>query len=186
MLNKKPLDGIVHPRTSLFVHYVLNKTHLKYICIPKHYQIVRHSNAERWWPFASAAGQLSPHRREVFCEGLFLVLKLSPHMGAQTRVHRHQARYITRSGRVQLTCRVRSSCRAGGGELALAPDRSPDVIGPRASAAHAPRLPHALHHLAIVTPHRYTLLSSLVLFSNLRNIKRIKRVSRMTSRIRDG
>ncbi|CAB3226837.1 unnamed protein product [Arctia plantaginis] len=29
----------------------------------------------------SAAGQLSPHRREVFCEGLFLVLKLSPHMG---------------------------------------------------------------------------------------------------------
>lgn len=27
--------------------------------------------------------QLSPHRREVFCEGLFLVLKLNPHMSAR-------------------------------------------------------------------------------------------------------
>lgn len=33
-------------------------------------------------------GQLSPHRREVFCEGLFLVLKLSPHMGGcRTWIH---------------------------------------------------------------------------------------------------
>lgn len=45
--------------------------------------------------------QLSPHRREVFCEGLFLVLKLSPHMSARTPAHRHQhccprPRYVTR------------------------------------------------------------------------------------------
>lgn len=91
----------------------------------------------------SAVGQLSPHRREVFCEGLFLVLKLSPHMGAQTWVLRHQARYITRSDGVQVTCRVRGP---GWHWRAIDPLTSLVASRPRRACAAPPTHPPPPHY----------------------------------------
>lgn len=65
--------------------------------------------------------QLSPHRREVFCEGLFRVLKLSPHMSARAPHHRHQhfvgrASYISRGHISRKTLHVLGSNRAATAE----------------------------------------------------------------------
>ncbi|KPI99547.1 hypothetical protein RR46_03912 [Papilio xuthus] len=57
---------------------------------------------------AALSAQLSPHRSDVFCEGLFLVLKLSPHMRCQppaSRAALHKSRRHVRptdSGRAWL------------------------------------------------------------------------------------
>lgn len=57
---------------------------------------------------AALGAQLSPHRSDVFCEGLFLVLKLSPHMRCQppaSRTALHKSRRHVRptdSGRAWL------------------------------------------------------------------------------------
>ncbi|KPJ20166.1 hypothetical protein RR48_02424 [Papilio machaon] len=57
---------------------------------------------------AALNAQLSPHRSDVFCEGLFLVLKLSPHMRCQpptSRAALHKSRRHVRptdSGRAWL------------------------------------------------------------------------------------
>lgn len=122
--------------------------HLKYIVKIEHYRYVYHSALITCVGVcvalareggrrreSSAARQLSPHRREVFCEGLFLVLKLSPHMGTWS------CRYVTRAS----PARPRASCRR------LRParrDRSLDVTTraclPLASTAR----PRALRSLA--------------------------------------
>lgn len=65
--------------------------------------------------------QLSPHRREVFCEGLFLVLKLSPHMSARAPHHRHQhfgcrANYVSRGHISRETLHVLGASRVATAE----------------------------------------------------------------------
>lgn len=106
--------------------------------------------------------QLSPHRREVFCEGLFLVLKLNPDMSARVPCFRHEKRcpvprYINR--RVDILAHVPDVTgreELGWGAPRCASDRSPDVIGCRPAPPRMPRPPTRLLH-KLKTPTRCTL-----------------------------